>query len=79
MIFESLPRKFEKYNKTIFLYKFFKTKPDFISLSYDLFNSSIFQFIRKNNLFVMVWTIKTKEEYEKINKKADAIIFEDFI
>lgn len=79
LIFESLPRKFEKYNKTIFLYKFFKTKPDFISLSYDLFNSSIFQFIRKNNLFVMVWTIKTKEEYEKINKKADAIIFEDFI
>lgn len=79
LIFESLPQKFEKYNKTIFLYKYYKTKPDFISLSYDLINSTIFQFIKENNLFLMVWTIKTKAEYQKIDKKVDAIIFENFM
>ena len=47
LIFESLPKKFEKYNKLIFLYKFFKTSPDFISLDYSLFDSSIYKFCKK--------------------------------
>ena len=76
MIFESLPKKFEKYNKLIFLYKYFKTKPDFISLDYYLYKSDIYDFCKKKNLFISIWTINTNEKYEKLNEKVNAIIFE---
>ena len=76
LIFESLPKKFEKYNKLIFLYKYFKTKPDFISLDYYLYKSDIYDFCKKKNLFISIWTINTNEKYEKLNEKLNAIIFE---
>lgn len=76
LIFESLPKKFEKYNKLIFLYKYFKTKPDFISLDYYLYKSDIYDFCKKKNLFISIWTINTNEKYEKLNEKVNAIIFE---
>mgnify|MGYP002662264588 FL=1 len=76
LIFEVNPKKFQKYNKTLFLYKYFKTKPDFISLDYKLLDSSIYNFCVKNNLPIISWTINSKEKYKKVNKKVDSVIFE---
>lgn len=76
LIFEVNPKKFQKYNKTLFLYKYFKTKPDFISLDYKLLDSSIYSFCVKNNLPIISWTINSKEKYKKVNKKVDSVIFE---
>ena len=76
LIFESLPKKFEKYNKLIFLYKFFKTSPDFISLDYSLFDSSIYKFCKKKDLELYFWTIDSFEKFNKVNKDNNKIIFE---
>lgn len=76
LIFESLNKKFQKYNKLIFLYKYFKTKPDFISLDYRLFNSDIYKFCKSKNLFISLWTIDSKEKYEKVNTEVNTLIFE---
>jgi glycerophosphoryl diester phosphodiesterase len=76
LIFESLPKKFEKYNKLIFLYKYFKTKPDFISLEYSLFESDICNFCKKKNIFISIWTVNSSKQYEILNEKIDAVIFE---
>ena len=77
LIFESNPKKFEKYNKTLFLYKYYKTKPDFISLDYRLLDSSIYDFCKKKSLQISSWTIRDEENYEKIKAKVDAVIFEN--
>ncbi len=79
LIFESNPKKFEKYNKILFLYKYYKTKADFISLDYKLLDSSVYDFCKKNNLELITWTIKNKEDYENIEKKVNGVIFEKFI
>jgi glycerophosphoryl diester phosphodiesterase len=79
LIFESHPKKFEKYNKVLFLYKVFKIKPDFISLDYKLLNSSIYIYCKKNNLELITWTIRTQEDYLKVKEKVDGLIFENFI
>jgi glycerophosphoryl diester phosphodiesterase len=79
LIFESNPKKFEKYNKILFLYKYYKTKADFISLDYKLLDSSVYDFCKKNNLELITWTIKNKEDYENIKKKVNGVIFEKFI
>ena len=79
LIFESSPKRFEKYNKTLFLYKYYKTKPNFISLDYRLLDSSIYEFCKNNNLELITWTIRNKEDYEKVKEKVNGVIFEDFI
>ena len=79
LIFESNPKKFEKYNKTLFLYKYYKIKPDFISLDYKLLESSIYDFCKRKNLQIISWTIRDKKNYEKIKTKVDAVIFENII
>ena len=76
LIFESIPNKFEKYNKTLFLYKYYKTKADFISLDYKLLDSSVYDFCVKNSLDLITWTIRNKENFEKVKEKVDAVIFE---
>ena len=76
LIFETNIKKFQKYNKTLFLYKYFKTKADFISLDYKLIDSSIYKFCIKNNLFLLSWTINSKEKCKKIREKVNSIIFE---
>lgn len=78
LIFESSPKKFEKYDKVLFLYKYFKIKPDFISLDYKLIDRSIMSFCKKNSLELITWTIRNKEDYEKVKEKVDGVIFESF-
>ena len=79
LIFESLPIKFKKYEKAVFLYKFFKCKVDFISLEDKLIDSSIYDFCKKKELDIIVWTIKDKKSFQNIDKKVSAVIFENFI
>ncbi|MDD3056265.1 MAG: glycerophosphodiester phosphodiesterase family protein [Aliarcobacter sp.] len=79
LIFASFPNKFKKYEKAVFIYKFFKTKADFISLENKLINSLIYDFCKKKNLEVIVWTIKDKKSFKNIDKKVSAVIFESFI
>ena len=79
LIFESLPIKFKKYEKIAFLYKYFKSKADFISLEDKLIDSSIYDFCKKKELDILVWTIKDKKSFQNIDKKVSAVIFENFI
>ena len=74
---DEVRKKFQKYNKILFLYKYYKTKADFISLDYKLLNSTIYNFCKKNSLELITWTIKNKEDYKKVDLKVDAIIFEN--
>ena len=79
LIFGSLPIKFKKYEKIAFLYKYFKSKADFISLEDKLIDSSIYDFCNKKELDILVWTIKDKKSFQNIDKKVSAVIFENFI
>lgn len=79
LIFESLPLKFKKYEKFIFLYKYFKSKPDFISLDYKLLNSSVFNFCKVKKIPTIIWTINSKTDFEKYYDEVDAIIFENIV
>ena len=77
LIYEYNSKVFKKYHKVLFLYKYYKIKPDFVSLDYRLLNSSIYKFCKKNSLPIFCWTINSKEKYENIEKKVDGIIFEN--
>ena len=80
LIFEFESKRFFKYNKILFLYKYYKTKPDFVSLDYNLYEkSSIYNFCKKKNLPIIFWTISSKELSEKLFDKADGLIFEKII
>lgn len=79
LIFEYNPKVFEKYNKALFFYKYYKVKPDFVSLDYRLLNSSIYKFCKKNSLPIFCWTIDSKELGDKFYNKVDGLIFEKFI
>jgi len=79
LIFESLPLKFKKYEKFIFLYKYFKSKPDFISLDYKLLESSIFHFCKANKIPTIIWTVNSQVLFEKYYDEVDAIIFENIV
>ena len=79
MIFESVPKRVKKYETILFLYRYFKTKPSFVSLEDKLIDSSIFNFCKKRNLEVIVWTIKNEKSFKKIENRVSAVIFENFI
>jgi glycerophosphoryl diester phosphodiesterase len=80
LIFEFESKKIFKYSKILFLYKYYKTKPNFVSLDYHLYeNSSIYNFCKKKNLPVIFWTISSKELSEKLFDKAAGLIFEKII
>lgn len=77
LIFEKVPKKFEKYENLIFLYKYLKIKPDFISLDYKLFESKIFNFCKNKNLEILIWTVRKNNQYNKIYTKISGVIFEN--
>lgn len=77
LIFEKLPKRFEKYENLIFLYKYLKIKPDFISLDYKLFESKIFNFCKNKNLEILIWTVRKNNQYNKIYTKISGVIFEN--
>ena len=77
LIFQKLPKKFEKYENLIFLYKYSKIKPDFVSLDYKLFQSKIFDFCKNKDLEILIWTIRKNNQYDKIYTKISGVIFEN--
>lgn len=80
LIFEFESKKLFKYNKILFLYKFYKTKPNFVSLDYKLYEkSSIYDFCQKKNLPIIFWTINSKELIKKFIDRANGLIFETII
>ncbi|WP_164967399.1 glycerophosphodiester phosphodiesterase family protein [Arcobacter cloacae] len=77
LIFEKLPKRFEKYENLIFLYKYLKIKPDFVSLDYKLFENKIFYFCKNKDLEILIWTIRKNKQYDKIYTKISGVIFEN--
>lgn len=71
-------KKFEiKFFKSTFLYRFFKVKPDFISLDYKLLNTLIPMFCRRTDIPIVSWTIDSKKKRRKAIRLVDNIIFEN--
>lgn len=71
-------KKFDiKFYKSIFLYRFFKVKADFISLDYKLLNTLIPVFCRKLDIPIVSWTINSKKKRIKAIRIVDNIIFEN--
>jgi glycerophosphoryl diester phosphodiesterase len=79
LIFGYNTRKFNKYKYLLFLYKYFKTKPDFVSLEESLIRSSIYFFCKKNSINILTWTIRNKKRFDEIEDIVDGIIFEGFL
>lgn len=66
-----------KFYKTVFLYRFFKVKPDFVSLDYKLSNTLIVNFCKKLNIPIFTWTVNNKKKYKKAKVIFDNLIFEN--
>lgn len=66
-----------RFYKTVFLYRILISKPDFISLDYNLLDTFIPKICRFFNKPLVSWTINSKEKLEKAKRKVDNIIFEN--
>ncbi|MPN46457.1 hypothetical protein SDC9_194043 [bioreactor metagenome] len=56
----------------------FVCRPHFISYEMEGYCMPVVQRMRKNGLPLLIWTVRSKENKERIMKNADAVIFEDF-
>jgi len=71
-------KKFQiKFYKLVFLYRFFKVKPHFISLDYKLLDTLIPVFCRRADIPIVSWTVNTKKKMRKANTIVDNIVFEN--
>lgn len=71
-------KKFQiKFYKLVFIYRVFKTKPDFVSLDYKLLNTLLPSFVRLFKKTLICWTIDSKKKYKRAKLIADNIIFEN--
>lgn len=55
----------------------FLTKPNLVSYLYTEVDNEFYNKQKKKNRYLAVWTVKNKEEYEKVINKADMFIFEN--
>lgn len=55
----------------------FITKPHFVSYLFTEVDNSFYKRQKRNNRAVAVWTIKNKEDYQKVENNADMFIFEN--
>ncbi len=53
------------------------TKPNFISYQYLSIDKKFYQKQKRKNRDVIAWTLRSKEEYEKIKDCCDMVIFEN--
>lgn len=53
------------------------TKPDFISYLYTEVNGKFYKKQKRKDRDLAVWTVKNKDEYEKIKNISDMVIFEN--
>lgn len=80
LIFEFDSKRLFKFHKILFLYRYFKTKPNFISLNYKLYEkSSLSVFCKKKHIPLILWTINTSNNIKKYQDKIDGLIFERII
>ncbi len=77
LIFGDLKRFQMKFYRILFLYKYFKSKPDFISLDYRLLDTTIPYICKYLKKPIICWTINSKKRLEKAEKTIDNIIFEN--
>lgn len=71
-------KKFQiKFYKLTFLSRFFRVKPDFISLDYKLLDSLIPVFCRRAGIPIVSWTINSKKKKLKAKSIVDNIVFEN--
>ncbi|WP_082903434.1 glycerophosphodiester phosphodiesterase family protein [Christensenella timonensis] len=56
----------------------FVCRPHFISYEMEGYCLPVVQRMRKNGLPLLIWTVRSEENKERILKNADAVIFENF-
>ena len=72
-------KKFEiKYYNLVFLYRYLKLKPDFVSLDFKLIDTFIVNMCRFLNVPLVSWTVDGKRKNEKALHLVDNVIFEGF-
>lgn len=76
LIFGDIKKFNIKYYKLVFLKRFFRVKPDFISLDYKLLNTLIPFFCKKGKVPIVSWTVDSKRKMKKARRIVDNIIFE---
>jgi glycerophosphoryl diester phosphodiesterase len=77
LIFGDIKKFSIKFYKTVFLYRFFKIRPDFISLDYKLIDSLIVMFCKRLNIPIVSWTVNNKRKLKKARNIVDNFIFEN--
>jgi glycerophosphoryl diester phosphodiesterase len=77
LIFGDIKKFNIKFFKSTFLYRFFKVKPDFISLDYKLINTLIPVFCRRTDIPIVSWTVDSKKKRRKAIRIVDNIVFEN--
>lgn len=83
-LYSSVENKKKKYGfLKRFIYKHIDfrlfIKPDFISCDYHMINNNNIKKYRKTGKKLFIWTIRTKEDYEKYKDKCDKLIVENII
>ncbi len=76
LIYGNFNKSEKKYINFIFLYRYIKIKPNFISVDFYLLNTFISKMCNFLNLPLVAWTIDTKEKEKKAFSFVDNIIFE---
>lgn len=66
-----------KFFKIVFLFRFFKVQPDFVSLDYRLSDTLIVNFCKKLSIPIFTWTVNNKKKYQKAKVIFDNLIFEN--
>ena len=65
-------------NYIIYFYEKYNARNlDFCAIDINALNEKILATMKKNNLLILAWTIKNKEQLQKAQKFADNIIFEN--
>ena len=57
----------------------FLTKPNFISYKYNELSERKLKKLKKKNIKVLGWTVRSKKDYKKYSHYYDNLICEDFI
>ncbi len=77
IIFGDLKKYEKKFSFFLFLYRYIKSNPDFVSFEYEFLDSIIPTFCRYFKIKFFCWTIDSFEKMKKAKKLADNIIFEN--
>lgn len=65
-----------KFFRTVFIQRFFKLKPDFVSLDFKLIDTIIPKFCKLFGTPITSWTIDSKKKKKKALRIVDNIVFE---